>query len=100
MLLDSQNAFLLNPLLRQCLIYSFICFEVYRLNRCIVTVGSSIACFFGQQKYCAFKPLSRCTWWYAYLDTKIGHYAKILMDEIFGEDHFINEIVWHYNKFA
>ena len=67
MLLDSQNAFLLNPLLRQCFIYSVICFEVYRLNRCLVTVGSSIACFFWQQKYYVFKPLSRCTWSYAYV---------------------------------
>ena len=28
------------------------------------------------------------------LDNHIGHYVKILLDEIFGEDHFINEIVW------
>lgn len=38
---------------------------------------------------------------YVHLDTKIGHYVKILMDEVFGEDKFINEIVWHYeDKFA
>ena len=37
---------------------------------------------------------------YVHLDTKIGHYFKILMDEIFGESNFINEIIWHYNKFA
>ena len=37
---------------------------------------------------------------YVHLDWHIGHYVKILMDEIFGEDNFINEIVWHYNKFA
>lgn len=28
------------------------------------------------------------------LDNHIGHYVKILMDEIFGESHFINEIIW------
>lgn len=22
------------------------------------------------------------------------------MDEVFGEEGFINEIIWHYNKFA
>lgn len=33
---------------------------------------------------------------YVHLDWHIGHYVKILMDEIFGEDKFINEIVWHY----
>jgi len=33
---------------------------------------------------------------YVHLDWHIGHYVKILMDEIFGEDNFINEIIWHY----
>ena len=33
---------------------------------------------------------------YVHLDWHIGHYVKILMDEIFGEDNFINEIVWAY----
>ena len=28
------------------------------------------------------------------LDNHIGHYVKILLDEIFGEGHFVNEIVW------
>ncbi len=31
---------------------------------------------------------------YVHLDYHIGHYVKILMDEIFGEDNFINEVVW------
>jgi adenine-specific DNA-methyltransferase len=33
---------------------------------------------------------------YVHLDWHIGHYVKILMDEIFGEEMFRNEIVWHY----
>ncbi len=33
---------------------------------------------------------------YVHLDWHIGHYVKILLDEIFGEDNFINEIIWHY----
>lgn len=33
---------------------------------------------------------------YVHLDWHIGHYVKILLDEIFGEDRFINEIIWHY----
>lgn len=33
---------------------------------------------------------------YVHLDYHIGHYVKILMDEIFGEDNFVNEIIWHY----
>jgi len=33
---------------------------------------------------------------YVHLDYHIGHYVKILMDEVFGDDNFINEVVWHY----
>lgn len=33
---------------------------------------------------------------YVHLDWHIGHYVKILMDEIFGEDNFLNEIIWCY----
>lgn len=33
---------------------------------------------------------------YVHLDYHIGHYVKILLDEIFGEDNFRNEIIWHY----
>lgn len=33
---------------------------------------------------------------YVHLDYHIGHYVKILMDEIFGEENFRNEIIWHY----
>ena len=33
---------------------------------------------------------------YVHLDWHIGHYVKILLDEIFGEDNFINEIIWCY----
>ena len=29
---------------------------------------------------------------YVHIDCKIGHYVKILMDEIFGEENFINDI--------
>lgn len=34
---------------------------------------------------------------YVHLDWHIVHYVKILMDEIFGEDNFRNDIVWHYS---
>ena len=33
---------------------------------------------------------------YVHLDCTVGHYVKIMMDEIFGEGSFINEIVWCY----
>lgn len=31
---------------------------------------------------------------YLHLDWHIGHYVKILMDEVFGEENFRNEIIW------
>lgn len=31
---------------------------------------------------------------YVHLDDHISHYIKVLMDEVFGEDCFVNEIVW------
>ena len=34
---------------------------------------------------------------YVHLDHHIGHYVKVLMDEIFGEDNFLNEIIWQYS---
>lgn len=33
---------------------------------------------------------------YVHLDYHKGHYVKILMDEIFGEENFRNEIIWCY----
>ena len=33
---------------------------------------------------------------YVHLDWHIVHYVKILMDEIFGEDNFRNQIIWSY----
>ena len=33
---------------------------------------------------------------YVHLDWHIGHYVKILLDEIFGEINMINEIIWWY----
>lgn len=34
---------------------------------------------------------------YVHLDWHVGHYAKILLDEIFGKENFRNEIVWQYS---
>jgi len=35
---------------------------------------------------------------YVHLDYRKCHYVKILMDEIFGENNFINEIIWSYTS--
>jgi adenine-specific DNA-methyltransferase len=31
---------------------------------------------------------------YVHMDWHVGHYVKLVMDEVFGKDNFINEIVW------
>lgn len=36
---------------------------------------------------------------YVHLDWHVGHYVKIVLDEIFGKENFVNEIVWHYKSF-
>ena len=33
---------------------------------------------------------------YVHIDWHVGHYLKILLDEIFGKENFRNEIIWHY----
>lgn len=33
---------------------------------------------------------------YVHIDWHVGHYVKVLMDEIFGKDKLVNEIIWHY----
>jgi adenine-specific DNA-methyltransferase len=35
---------------------------------------------------------------YVHLDWNIVHYVKVLMDEIFGEDNFLNEIIWYSGR--
>ena len=34
---------------------------------------------------------------YVHLDYHVCHYVKILLDEIFGREHFRNEIIWGYS---
>jgi len=31
---------------------------------------------------------------YVHLDWHVGHYAKVVLDEVFGYDHFLNEVIW------
>ena len=33
---------------------------------------------------------------YLQMDTRINHWMRILMDDVFGYDNFRNEIVWWY----
>jgi len=35
---------------------------------------------------------------YVHLDWHVGHYVKVMMDEIFGYENFRNEVVWYYGE--
>lgn len=37
---------------------------------------------------------------YLHIDWHVGAYVKVMMDDIFGKDNFVNEIVWSYGKMA
>jgi adenine specific DNA methylase Mod len=34
---------------------------------------------------------------YVHIDWHVGHYVKVILDEIFGKENFVNEIVWNYH---
>ena len=37
---------------------------------------------------------------YLQMDTKINHWIRCIMDDIFGYDNFRNEIIWQYNRWT
>ena len=37
---------------------------------------------------------------YVHLDWHVGHYVKLVMDEIFGRESFVNEVIWRYGKMS
>jgi len=34
---------------------------------------------------------------YVHLDYRVGPYVKAILDEVFGEDNFRNEVIWYYS---
>lgn len=49
------------------------------------------------ENLCAIKSImSETASIYVHLDWHIGHYVKVLLDEVFGESNFKNEITWGY----
>ena len=34
---------------------------------------------------------------YFHIDWHIGHYVKLLLDDVFGKQNFMNEIIWHFS---
>ena len=47
--------------------------------------------------YLMYRLLSPTGTLYLHLDWHASHYAKILLDELFGAERFLNEIVWIYH---
>jgi site-specific DNA-methyltransferase (adenine-specific) len=45
----------------------------------------------------AFRVLTRDGTLYLHLDYREAHYAKVLLDALFGRDSFLNEIIWAYD---
>jgi DNA modification methylase len=37
---------------------------------------------------------------FVHLDWKKGHYIRAILDELFGERNFVNEVIWHYRKWS
>ncbi len=35
---------------------------------------------------------------FIHLDEKMSHYMKVVIDEIFGKENFVNEIIWRYRR--
>lgn len=37
---------------------------------------------------------------YVHLDWHVGHYVKLVLDEVFGKSNFVNEICWWYRRWS
>lgn len=35
---------------------------------------------------------------YVHIDWHVGHYVKVLMDEVLGKENFTNEVIWYYRR--
>ena len=36
---------------------------------------------------------------YVHCDYRVSAYIRLIMDEIFGKENFVNELIWHYKSF-
>lgn len=35
---------------------------------------------------------------YLHIDWHVGHYVKLICDEVFGRENFLNEVIWYYRR--
>ena len=45
-----------------------------------------------------FRLIKNTGYAYIQMDSKISHWIRIILDEVFGYENFNNEIIWHYTK--
>jgi site-specific DNA-methyltransferase (adenine-specific) len=53
--------------------------------------------FIGPRLLEAHRLLNRTGTLYFHIDYREAHYCKLLLDEIFGRENFLNEIIWAYD---
>jgi site-specific DNA-methyltransferase (adenine-specific) len=53
--------------------------------------------FLGPRLEEAHRVLTRTGTLYFHIDYREAHYCKLLLDEIFGRENFLNEIIWAYD---
>ncbi len=37
---------------------------------------------------------------FVHIDWHVGHYMKTLLDDVFGKNNLVNEIIWHYKRWT
>ena len=62
------------------------------------TKGSEFVEFLRKRLVVARELLSDDGAIYVHLDWKKAHYIKLVLDEVFGESNFLNEVVWYYRR--
>ncbi len=59
-------------------------------------IGAEFLEFLRERLILAEQILASDGFLFIHLDGKKGQYVKVLLDEIFGENNFVNEIIWRY----
>lgn len=62
------------------------------------TKGAEFVEFLRRRLFVAYELLAPNGFIAVHLDQKKGHYIKLVLDEVFGESNFVNEIVWSYRS--
>ncbi len=64
-----------------------------------MTLGSEFLEFIRKRLILAKEILADDGSIYVHIDQKMGHYVKAILDEVFGKNNFVNEIIWNYGTY-